>query len=107
MWSGVSVCGGLEASPTVCRQREALSISRSCSTGCQCSPYTFRGAKALYGYIGGTVVDLPWGDAAHSGSIQLGQGTAVPEVAGSMPVKASLVPVEAHQGKEFLEDLVL
>ena len=53
------------------------------------------------------MVDLPWGDMAHSGGVQLGQGTAVPEVAGSMPVKASLVPVEAHQGKEFLEDLVL
>ena len=61
----------------------------------------------LYSHIGGTVVDLPWGDAAHSGSVLLGQGAAVPEVVGSVPVKASLVPVEAHQGKEFLEDSVL
>ena len=53
------------------------------------------------------MVDLPWGDAAHSGGVQLGQGAVVPEVAGFMPVKASLVLVEAHQGKEFLEDLVL
>ena len=43
--SGVSVCGGLEASPTVCHQREALSISRSCSMGCWRSPYTFSGCK--------------------------------------------------------------
>ena len=53
------------------------------------------------------MVDLPWEDAARSGSIQLGQGTAVPEVAGSVPVKVFLVPVEAHQEKGFLEDLVL
>ena len=46
------------------------------------------------------MVDLPWGDAACSGSIQLGQGAVVPEVAGS-------APVEAHQEKGFLEDLVL
>ena len=61
---------------------------------------------ALYSHIGGTVVDLPLGDVAHSGGVQLGQGTAVLEVAGSMLVKAFLVPVEAHQEKEFLEDLV-
>ena len=60
----------------------------------------------LYGHIGGAVVDLPWGDVAHSGGVQLSQGAAVPEVAGFMPVKVSLVPVKAHQGKEFLEDLV-
>ena len=53
------------------------------------------------------MVDLPWGDAAHSGGVQLSQGAVVPEVAGSVLVKVSLVPVEAHQGKEFLEDLVL
>ena len=52
------------------------------------------------------MVDLPWGDAVHSGGVQLGQGTAVLEVAGSTPVKAFLMPVEAHQ-EEFLEDLVL
>ena len=53
------------------------------------------------------MVDLPWGDAVRSGSIQLSQGTAVLEVAGSALVKVFLVPVEAHQEKEFLEDLVL
>ena len=53
------------------------------------------------------MVDLPSGDALHSGGVQLGQGAAVPEVAGSSPVKASSVPVEAHQEKEFLEDIVL
>ena len=67
----------------------------------------FQGAKALYGRIGGAVVDLPSGDAARSGGVQLGQGTAVPEVVGSAPVKVFLVLVEAHQEKEFLEDLVL
>ena len=67
----------------------------------------FRSAKALCGRVGGAVVDLPWEDAARSGGVQLGQGTAVPEVAGSAPVKAFLVPVEAHQEKGFLEDLVL
>ena len=67
----------------------------------------FWGAKALYGRIGGAVVDLPWEDAARSGGVQLGQGTAMPEVAGSALVKAFLVPVEAHQEKEFSEDLVL
>ena len=61
----------------------------------------------LYGHIEGTVVDLPLGDTAHSGGIQLSQGTAVLEVAGSTLVKAFLVPVEAHQEKDFLEDLVL
>ena len=53
------------------------------------------------------MVDLPWGDAVHSGGVQLGLGAVVPEVAGSVPVKVSLVPVEAHQGKEFLEDWIL
>ena len=67
----------------------------------------FWGTKTLYGRIGGSVVDFPWEDMARSGSVQLGQGTAVLEVAGSVPVKVFLVPVEAHQGKEFLEDLVL
>ena len=67
------------------------------------------------------MVDLPWGNVVHSGGVQLDQGAMVPEVAGSAPVKAFLVPevvgstpvkaflapVEAHQEKEFLEDLVL
>jgi len=43
IWSGVSSCGGLGASPTVSRHREALSISWSCLTGCHCSPYTLPG----------------------------------------------------------------
>ena len=47
------------------------------------------------------MVDLPWGDTARSGGVQLGQGAVVPEVAGSTPVKAFLVLVEAHQEKEF------
>ena len=45
IWSGVSVCWGLEASPTVCCYQEALLISWSCSMGCQHSPYTFPGCK--------------------------------------------------------------
>ena len=53
------------------------------------------------------MVDLPLGDTVHSGGVQLGQGAAVPEVAGSVPVKAFLVLVEAHQEKGFLEHLVL
>ena len=60
----------------------------------------------LYGHIGGTVVNLPLGDVARSGSVQLGQGAVVLEVVGSMPVKAFSVLVEAHREKEFLEDLV-
>ena len=67
----------------------------------------FWGAKALYGRIGGAVVDLPWGDVARSGGIQLSQGAVVLEVVGSAPVKVFLVLVEAHQEKGFLEDLVL
>ena len=43
MLSGESGCGGREASLTVCRHLEAFSISRSCSTGCCLSPYTFPG----------------------------------------------------------------
>ena len=56
---------------------------------------------------GGIVVDLPLGNVAHSGSVQLCQGVTVPEVVGSMLVKVFLVPVEAHQEKGFLKDLVL
>ena len=52
------------------------------------------------------MVGLPLGDTACFGSIQLGQGAAVLEVAGFMPVKAFSVPVEAHREKEFLEDLI-
>ena len=46
-------------------------------------------------------------NSQHSGGIQLGQGTAVPEVVDSSPVKAFSVPVEARWEKEFLEDVVL
>ena len=53
------------------------------------------------------MVDLPSGDMAHSGGIQLSQGAVVLEVAGFMPVKVFSVPVEAHREKEILEDLVL
>ena len=52
------------------------------------------------------MVGLPLGDVACFGSIQLGQGAAVPEVAGFMLVKVFSVLVEAHWEKEFLEDLV-
>ena len=61
----------------------------------------------LYGHIGGTVVNLPLEDVVCSGSIQLVQGAAVSEVVDFLPVKASSVLVEAHQEKEFLEDVVL
>ena len=50
------------------------------------------------------MANLPSGDAAHSGGVQLGQGAAVPEVAGFLLVKAFSVLVEAHWEKE---DLVL
>jgi len=41
----------------------------------------------------------------HSGSIQLSQGAAVPEVADFLPVKAFSVPVEALE-MVYGEDLV-
>ena len=53
------------------------------------------------------MVNLPLGDVARSGGVQLGQGAAVPEVADSSPVNAFSVLVEAHWEKEFLEDVVL
>ena len=53
IWSGVSVCWGLEASPTVCCHQEALSISWSCLMGCQRLPYMFPGHKgALWSHQG-------------------------------------------------------
>ena len=63
-WSGVSSCcccsGGLEASPTVHRQQEALSISWSCSTGCRRSPYTLPGRtgtlRSRWGQAGGCTI---------------------------------------------------
>ena len=42
---------------------------------------------------------------AHSGGVQLSQGTVVPEVAGFSLVKVFLVPVEAL-GMVYREDLV-
>ena len=51
------------------------------------------------------MVDLPSGDVAHSGGVQLGQGAAVLEVADFMLVKVFSVAVEAQE-KEFLEYLV-
>jgi len=41
----------------------------------------------------------------HSGGVQLGQGAAVPEVAGFLPVKAFSVLVEALE-MAYREDLV-
>ena len=43
------------------------------------------------------MVGLPLGDTECSGSVQLGQGTVVPEVVGFMPVKTFSVLLEAHQ----------
>ena len=45
------------------------------------------------------------GVTAHSGSVQLGQGAAVPEVADFLPVKAFSVLVEALE-MVYGEDLV-
>jgi len=53
IWSGVSGCGGLGASPTVSHHREALLMSWSCSTGCHHSPYTLLGHNgALHSHWG-------------------------------------------------------
>ena len=59
----------------------------------------------LYVHVGGGQVYSLQGVMAHSGSIQLGQGTAVPEVAGFLPVKVFSVPVEALE-MAYREDLV-
>ena len=59
----------------------------------------------LYVHVGGRQRYSLQGVAAHSGGIQLGQGAAVPEVAGFSPVKAFLVPVEALE-MAYGEDLV-
>ena len=45
------------------------------------------------------------GDMAHSGGIQLSQGTAVLEVVDFLLVKVFSVLAEAHREKEILEDL--
>jgi len=60
---------------------------------------------ALYVHIGGGQGYSLQVVAAHSGSVQLGQGTAVPEVAGFLLVKAFLVPVEALE-MAYREDLL-
>ena len=44
----------------------------------------------LCGHIGGAVANLPSGDVVHSGSVQLGQGAAVLEVAAFLLVKVFL-----------------
>jgi len=50
---------------------------------------------ALYVHIGGRQGYSLQGVTAHSGSVQLGQGAAVPEVVDFSLVKAFSVPVEA------------
>jgi len=60
---------------------------------------------ALYIHIGGRQGYSLQEVTAHFGSIQLSQGTAVPEVAGFLPVKVFLVPVEALE-MAYREDLV-
>ena len=59
---------------------------------------------ALYVHIGGRQGYSMQGVAAHSGSIQLGQGTVVPEVVDFSPVKAFSVLVEALE-MAYGEDL--
>jgi len=58
----------------------------------------------LYVCIGGGQGYSLQGAVAHYGSVQLAQGTAVPEVVGFSPVKAFLVPVEALE-MAYGEDL--
>jgi len=60
---------------------------------------------ALYAHVGGGQGYSLQGVMAHSGGIQLGQGTVVPEVADFLPVKAFSVPVEALE-MVYGEDLV-
>jgi len=60
---------------------------------------------ALYVHVGGGQGYSLQGVVAHSGSVQLGQGAAVLEVADFSPVKAFLVPVEALE-MAYGEDLV-
>ena len=59
---------------------------------------------ALYIHVGGGQGYSLQEVAAHSGSVQLGQGAAVPKVAGFLLVKAFLVPVEALE-MAYGEDL--
>jgi len=58
----------------------------------------------LYVHVGGGQGYSLQGVAAHSGGVQLGQGTAVLEVADFSPVKAFSVPVEALE-MAYGEDL--
>ena len=59
----------------------------------------------LYVHVGGGQVYSLQGVMVHSDGVQLGQGTAVPEVAGFSPVKVFLVLVEALE-MVYKEDLV-
>jgi len=59
---------------------------------------------ALYVHVGGRQGYSLQEGVAHSGGIQLGQGAAVPEVAGFSLVKAFSVPVEALE-MAYREDL--
>jgi len=59
---------------------------------------------ALYIHIGGGQGYSLQGVVAHFGSVQLGQGAAVPEMAGFSPVKVFLVLVEALE-MAYGEDL--
>ena len=59
---------------------------------------------ALYVHVGGGQGYSLLKGVVHSGSIQLGQGDAVPEVAGFLPVKVFSVPVEALE-MAYREDL--
>jgi len=60
---------------------------------------------ALYVHVGGRQGYSLQGVAAHSGGVQLGQGTVVLEVAGFSPVKVFSVLVEALE-MAYREDLV-
>jgi len=60
---------------------------------------------APYVHVGGRQGYSLQGVAVHFGGVQLGQGTAVLEVAGFSPVKAFSVPVEALE-MAYGEDLV-
>jgi len=59
---------------------------------------------ALYVHVGGGQGYSLQGVVAHFGGVQLGQGAAVPEVAGFSLVKAFSVPVEALE-MAYGEDL--
>jgi len=54
---------------------------------------------ALYVHIGGGQEYSLQGVTAHSGSVQLGQGAVVPEVAGFLPVEA----LEMAYGEDLVD----